>query len=85
MQELDNSGHSSIRECVQWIYSAITNLFAYVDYKKNMKLLKSPSVNLFFISCMILHNCYCIMNSNITGKYFEMKTAFTLEEYVELE
>ncbi len=82
LEQLENSGHHSVRECVEWIYSAITNLFVFIDYKNNNKLLKSP-IKRMFLSCMILHNCYCTMNSNITGKYFEFKTKFTLEEYME--
>ncbi len=68
-KQLENSGQSSIRGSIEWPYADISNQFAFVDFRKNMKLRLSPVKETFF-TAILLSSLYCILNSNTTGSYF---------------
>ena len=56
-QEEFNRRMSSVREAVEWAFGKVVNLFAFVDYKKNLKL-GLQQVGSFYIVAVLLTNCH---------------------------
>lgn len=80
--ELDhNKSMSSARQSVEWSFSNISTLFAFLDFKKNLKILLSP-VALYYRVGALLANCHNCLHSNEVSKTFNMQPP-RLEEYLQ--
>ena len=78
-EELSNSKMSSVRQTVRWIFGDIVNFFKFLDFKKNLKIGRSPAGKMYIVSAL-LHNARSCFYGTITSKYFECKPTIT-EEY----
>ena len=80
LQQLFNSRMSSVRECVEWEFGHILTQFAFLDFRKNLKVLLQP-VGKYYAIGTLLSNCVnCIYDSQ-TADYFGL-TPPTLQEYL---
>ena len=78
-QEL-NSKMSKLRVCVEWGFGKICPLFAFLDFKKNLKILLQP-IGKHFLVATLLTNCHTCLYGSQTGKFFELDPP-TLENYL---
>lgn len=72
---------SRVRVSVEWTFGKITSLFAFLDYKKNMKLYLQP-VAKYYLVATILTNCHTCLYGSETGMFFGLNPP-TLEEYLQ--
>ena len=75
-----NSKMSKLRVCVEWGFGKICWLFAFLDFKKNLKILLQP-IGKYFLVATLLTNCHTCLYGSQTGKFFELDPP-TLESYL---
>lgn len=68
-KNLENVCLSSCREVIEWDYGDVGTTFSYVDYKKRLKMRKSP-VGLVYLTAMIMRNAMVCLRGCNTSKYF---------------
>lgn len=71
---------SRVRVAVEWPFGGITEYFAFVDVKKNMKLYLQAVGKLYLVST-ILYNARVCLYGSTTSKFFEVEPP-TLEDYL---
>ena len=76
-----NTSMSSVRECVEWEFGKILRYFAYLDFRKNLKVLLQP-VGKYYLIGALLANCHTCLYGNQTSKYFNLMPP-TLENYLQ--
>ncbi|KXS10610.1 hypothetical protein M427DRAFT_507551, partial [Gonapodya prolifera JEL478] len=68
-QKQHNADMSAVRISVEWSFSKIVTLFAWVDFKKNQKFLLQP-VALFYSVAVLLTNCpTCLYGSPVVDLF----------------
>ena len=71
---------SSLGECVEWGFGKILTLWAFLDFKKNLKLMLQPIAKYYVIGAL-LTNCHTCLYSSETSDYFGLQPP-RLEEYL---
>ena len=66
-----NKAMSSVRVSVEWTFGKITQLFAFLDFKKNLKLLLQP-VGKYYLVGTLLTNCHTCLYGSQTSTFFMM-------------
>lgn len=66
-----NTRMSQVRESVEWGFGKIIQNFAFLDFKKNLKILMQP-VAKYYLVATILTNCHTCLYGSLTGSYFEL-------------
>jgi hypothetical protein len=66
-----NTPMSQVRESVEWGFGKIIQNFAFLDFKKNLKILMQP-VAKYYLVATILTNCHTCLYGSLTGSYFEL-------------
>ena len=66
-----NKAMSQVRVSVQWLFGNIVNYFAFLDFKKNLKIGLSP-VSKMYIVCALLRNAHSCLYQSSTSKFFEI-------------
>ena len=79
-QQRLNQKMSKIREAVEWGFGKIIQIFGFLDYKKNLKILKQQ-VSKHYKVATILCNCHTAIYGSQVSEYFECQPP-TLEEYL---
>lgn len=80
-QQAFNARMSSVRECVEWKFAHLKMLFAFIDYKKSLKLRMGP-IGKYVIVSMFLANCHtCYNGKNQISEYFGVQPP-PLEDYL---
>lgn len=79
-QEIFNLRMSSVRQAVEWGFGKIIIEFAFLDFKKNHKLLLQDVVSMYK-TATILTNCHTCLYSSQTAQYFDIEPPM-LEEYL---
>lgn len=82
-----NTQMSAVRTCVEWEFGKLLQLFAFVDFKKNLKVLLQPVASMYVVSAL-LANCHKCLYGSQTATFFssaehEIRPP-PLEEYLEL-
>lgn len=75
-----NSQMSKVRTSVEWGFGKIIQYFAYLDFKKNLKVLLQP-VAKFYLVGAILTNCHTCLYGSLTSTFFELDPPL-LETYL---
>ena len=75
-----NRDMSLVRQAVEWAFGEIQQLFAFVDFKKNLKLYLQPVAKYYLLGAL-LTNCHTCLYQNQIGEYFQVP-APTLEVYL---
>ncbi len=76
-----NRRMSAVRQCVEWGFNKVVMYFAFLDFKKNLKLLLQPIGKYYMVGC-ILANCHTCLYGSQTGTYFGVE-APQLEAYLQ--
>ena len=80
-QEINfNKDMSSVREAVEWDFGKIINLFGFLDFKKNQKMLLQ-SVAKYYLVGALFANCHTCLHGGQISDYFRVASP-TLEEYL---
>ena len=74
-----NSSMSAVRVAVEWVFRDVVGYFAFLDYKKDLKIGMSP-IGKMYIVCALLRNALVCLYGSSTSSYFNLKPP-TLEEY----
>ena len=64
-----NKAMSSVRVSVEWAFGKILQYFAYLDFKKNQKVLLQP-IGKFYLVGTILSNCHTCLYGSQTSTFF---------------
>ena len=72
---------SGARVCVEWGFGNIIRLWAFVDFKKNTKILLQP-VAKYYIVATILTNCHACLYGNNISEHFGLQPPL-LSEYLQ--
>ena len=79
-QQMDfNSKMSALRVHVEYGFGNILQQFAFIDFKKNQKLLLQPQKK-YYIVCALLCNCHTCLKGSQIAEYFPCEPPI-LEEY----
>ena len=70
---------SKVRIAVEWVFGDITNYFAFLDFKKDLKIGLS-AVGKMYISCAVLRNAHTCLYKSTTSDYFNIDPP-TLQQY----
>lgn len=79
-QQQFNTRMSKVRSSVEWGFGKITQNFAYLDFKKNLKVLLQP-VAKYYIVGVVLINCHTCLYGSLTSVYFNLEPP-SLESYL---
>lgn len=72
---------SVLRISVEWGFNKIIQEFAFLDYKKNQRILLQDIEEMYKVA-MILTNCYTCLYGGETSSYFHIDPP-VLEDYLE--
>lgn len=81
-QEEFNSSMSKVREAVEWVFSDIVTYFAFLDFKKNLKIGLSP-IGVIYSVCALLRNARTCIYGSTTSTYFDVQPP-TLDDYFQV-
>ena len=81
-EALFNKAMSSVRECVEWGFNCIVQQYMYLDFKRDMKMFKSP-IAAYYIVAAFLQNIRTTYYGNITTNYFGA-TRLSTAEYISM-
>lgn len=62
---------SSVRECVEWGFGKVVSTFAFIDFKKNLRIYLQPVGKMYF-TVVLLTNCHTCLYGSQTGIYFDL-------------
>ena len=79
-QHAFNEKMNSVRVTVEWIFGDIVRFFAFMDFKKDLKVNLSPIGKMYMVSAL-LQNAHTCLYGNTTSCFFSMKPP-ELEEYL---
>lgn len=80
-QERDfNKAMSTVRISVEWGFGKICQYFAFLDFKKNMKVLLQP-VGKYYLVGALLINCHTCLYGSVTSTFFQVDPP-SLETYL---
>lgn len=79
-QRFVNKEMSKLRVSVEWGFGKVVQLFPFVDFKKNLKLLNQQVPNYYKVS-VILTNCHTCLYGSQVSSYFQCDPP-ELEDYL---
>ena len=75
-----NKRMSKVRVSVEWVFGIITQYFAFLDLKKNQKVLLQPIAKYYLVGTLLV-NCHTCLYGSQTSSYFELQPP-SLETYL---
>ena len=75
-----NKRMSKVRVSVEWAFGKITQYFAFLDFKKNQKVLLQPIAKYYLVGTLLV-NCHMCLYGSQTSSYFELQPP-SLETYL---
>lgn len=75
-----NTQMSKVRASVEWGFGKICQNFAFIDFKKNLRILLQP-IGKYFLVATILTNCHTCLYGSLTSTYFNLDPP-SLETYL---
>lgn len=79
-EKIFNAQMSNVRVCVEWGFGKITQYFAYLDFKRNLKVLLQPIGKYYMVGALLI-NCHTCLYDSVTGVYFGLEPP-SLETYL---
>ena len=76
-----NSTYSPMRTCVEWGYEKVVRHWAYIDFKKQMKIEKVRMEAMWHAAFWLTNVITCIRRGNQISEYFELLPP-PVEEYL---
>lgn len=81
-QRNENRLYKKARVTVEWDYGRILELWGYVDWRKNCKILgKGANITKVYLVCALLSNMHCCLYGSETSCYFNCNPP-SLEHYM---
>ena len=74
-----NASMSAVRTTVEWVFGDIITYFAFLDFKKNLKVGLSPVGTMYSVSAL-LQNAYTCLYGSTTSSFFDLQPP-TIQEY----
>ena len=74
-----NSSMSKARICVEWGFGKVVQEFAFLDFKKNLKLQLQP-VGKYYAVGVLLTNAHTCLYGSLTSRFFNIEPP-SLESY----
>lgn len=68
-QEDFNAAMSTVRQAVEWGFGKVISEFAFLDFKKNQKILLQAVPRMYRVA-VLLTNCHACMYGNQVSSYF---------------
>ena len=81
-QILFNSRMSAVRVSVEYGFQKVLQQFAFLDFKKNLKILLQPVGRLYVVGVLLI-NCHTCLYGSQTSRMFDLSPP-SLEEYLQL-
>ena len=75
-----NKAMSKVRVSVEWGFGKICQYFAFLDFKKNLKVLLQPVAKYYAVGALMV-NCHTCLYGSLTSTYFEVNPP-SLETYL---
>lgn len=72
-----NNSMRALRVSVEWGFNKIIQLFAFLDFNKNQKLLVQDVSSMYKVS-MILTNCHTCLYGGETSSYFNLEPPISM-------
>ncbi|KAH9151349.1 hypothetical protein AeRB84_006020 [Aphanomyces euteiches] len=79
-----NKQMSSVRVSVEWCFGAIMRYWAFLDYKKNLRIFLSPVAKMYLIGVLFTNCLTCARSGNQTSRFFRLDPP-SLERYLNEE
>ena len=79
IQNAFNTAMSNVRVTVEWLFKEILTYFAFLDFKKNLKV-KLSAVGKMYITCALLTNARTCLYRSQTSNFFDLEPPL-LEDY----
>ena len=79
-QKKFNERMSKVRVSVEWGFGKICTYFAYLDFKKNLRVLLQP-VAKYYIVGALMTNCHTCLYGSLSSTFFEVGPPY-LETYL---
>ena len=79
-EQFFNTQMSKVRVSVEWGFGKICQNFAYLDFKKNLRVLLQP-VGKYYLVASILVNCHTCLYGSQTSTFFNLEPP-SLETYL---
>ena len=76
-----NTSMSQVRTSVEWLFGDITSWFAFIDFKKNLKIGLS-SVGKMYLVCALLKNARTCLYGSTTTEYFQIDPPVITDYFV---
>ena len=70
-QELFNKRMSKVRESVEWAFGKVVQYFAFLDIRKNLKVLLQPIAKYYVVGVLLINFHTCLYGS-VTSDYFSL-------------
>ena len=80
--QLTNSSMSKVRAAVEWMFGDIASYFAFLDFKKNLKIGLSP-VGTMYNACALIRNAHTCLYSSTSSSFFDLEPP-TIQEYFQI-
>lgn len=71
-QQTFNMKMSQVRQAVEWGFGKVIAEFAFLDFKKNQKLLCQPVSQMYRVSTL-LSNCHTCLYGSQVSQYFDLE------------
>ena len=75
-----NKAMSKVRVSVEWGFGKICQYFAFLDFKKNLKVLLQPVAKYYAVGALMT-NCHTCLYGSLTSTFFEVNPP-SLETYL---
>ena len=79
LQKQCNKVLSEVRTSIEWVYGYIGNYFAFMDFKKNLKV-ELSTVGKMYIVCLLLANAHTCLYESMTSTFFDLDPPM-IEDY----
>ncbi|KAF6215708.1 hypothetical protein GE061_000039 [Apolygus lucorum] len=77
-----NRSMSAVRQAVDWGFEKVVREWAFVDFHKNLKVMKQDVPNIYKVACL-LANCHSCLYGSQISQFFNVHPP-TLQQYLQL-
>ena len=77
-----NVSMSGVRTAVEWVFGDRIKYFAFLDFKKNLKIGLSPVGTMYYV-CALLRNAHTCLYGSTTSSFFDLQPP-TIQYYFQV-
>ena len=77
-----NAFMSKVRSAIEWVFGDIVSYFAFLDFKKNLKIGFSP-IGTMYCACALLRNAHTCLYSSMSSSFFDLQPP-TIRDYFQV-